>query len=291
MTPTDNDAGPDWHQRLQTTEWWTRHFRRNRERDWMIPFRAAAAITATEHARIAASIAEFQRGESSEARRYLEKSELFSGRTGDPAFHAASILFVREENEHAALLLRFMQIASIPARPRVFSDGVFRRLRACSDLGWSSRVLLVAELVAQEYYPCLQLATRHPALVRICDKVIFDEDAHIRFQVERIVRVEAALGPFTLALRDRLQTALMLAAAGVVYATHRPVLAVRLSGLEFVRRVLQRNRAVIAALGRYRCASSFGIARDAANAPPPPVRPRDAGDFVGARPGDIAPGA
>src|SRR5439155_27364846 len=120
-----------------------------------------------------------QRGESSEARHYLAKSEIFSGRTGDPAFHAASVLFVREENEHAALLGRFMQQTGIPPRRSSAGDAVFRRLRACSDLGWSSRVLLIAELIAQEYYPCLQAATRHSTLRRICDKIIADEEEHI----------------------------------------------------------------------------------------------------------------
>jgi hypothetical protein len=99
-------------------------------------------LHATALQRIAASIAEFQRGESSEARIYLAKSERFSTRTGDAAFQATSILFVQEENGHASLLLQFMQLTGIPASTRSFGDRVFSVLRAAGDIGWASRVLI-----------------------------------------------------------------------------------------------------------------------------------------------------
>ena len=198
--------------------------------------------------RIAASIAEFQRGESSEALHYLAKSEVFARHSADADFHAASILFVREENGHAGLLLRFMRLVGIPPRKKVFSDGVFRRLRAVSDLGWSSRVLLIAELIAQEYYPCLRAATDHPVLRRICDKIIWDEDAHIRFQVERIARLEADVPWRTVRVRDACQSVLMSGAACVVYLGHHRVLGSRFGFLGFVSAVLRRNRAAIGAM-------------------------------------------
>lgn len=233
---------------VKAPAWWVEHFRTNREREWRIPWHLNRRLSAATLTRIAASIAEFQRGESSEAHHYLAKSECFSRRSGDEDFHAASILFVREENGHAALLLRFMQQVGIPPRKAVFSDGVFRRLRAFSDLGWSSRVLIIAELIAQEYYPCLRTATDHPVLQRICDKIIFDEEAHIRFQVARIVRLEAALGSLSIRLRDGLQTVLMGGAACVVYLGHHPVLRARMGFASFLAHAFRRNRAAIGAM-------------------------------------------
>jgi hypothetical protein len=227
---------------------WVGHFRANSERDWRIPWTRRVRISAETQRRIAASIAEFQRGESSEALHYLARSQRFSARVGDPAFHAASILFVREENGHAALLSRFMQLVEIPMRKRVFSDGVFRWLRGFSDLGWSSRVLIVAELIAQEYYPCLHAATEHPVLRRICEKVNFDEEAHIRFQVERIARLEGACATWRIAIRDALQVIVMAGAAVVVYLRHRPVLNSRMRFREFFARSLARNRGAIQAM-------------------------------------------
>lgn len=222
--------------------WWVDHFRNNRLRDWDIPWHASSVPPPpSEFARIATSIAAFQRGESSEARGYLKKSAAFAFHTGDAAFHEASVLFVREENEHAALLLRFMNGAGIPARRSVLSDGIFRRVRSLGDLGWSSRVLLVAELVAQEYYPCLRAATSHPVLRRVCDKLIHDEFAHIRFQVERIARLEAALPPASRRLRDWMQGVLLVGAAFEVYRAHRAVLA-HIGLLGFLRGLFRRFR-------------------------------------------------
>lgn len=236
---------------LRPTAWWAAHFRANAWREWRIPWQENPALSDDELARIARSIPEFQRGESSEARNYLAKSSAFSSVANEPSFHEASVLFVGEENEHAALLLRFMNLAGIAPAQTTFSDGIFRRIRAVSDIGWSSRVLIIAELVAQEYYPCLRLATRHPVLRRVCDKLIHDEFAHIRFQVERIARVETGRGAGVRRLREAAQTILALGAALVVYRKHRRVLA-SLGCVRFAARILRRNYRVITAVRRLR---------------------------------------
>lgn len=222
--------------------WWTVHFRKNRHREWDIPWDEARALDAEARRRVAWSIAEFQRGESSEARCYLALSEGFSGRTGDPEFHHTSLLFVHEENGHSALLGRFMQLTGIPEIQGSWGDGIFRALRSLGDIGWASRVLMIAELIAQDYYPALREATDHPVLRRICDKIIFDEEAHIRFQVERIVRVEASLGAVAVFLRRAAQTVLMAGAAAVVLAGHRHVLGRSPGAWAFLASALARNR-------------------------------------------------
>jgi len=234
---------------LRPTAWWASYFRSNSWKEWQIPWAENPPLSAAELMRIAASIAEFQRGESSEARNYLAKSAAFAETVREPSFHEASVLFVGEENEHAALLLRFMNLAGIPPKRTTFSDGIFRRIRAVSDIGWSSRVLIIAELVAQEYYPCLRLTTRHPVLRRVCDKLIHDEFAHIRFQIERIARVEAGRGEGVRRLREATQTILALGAALVVYREHRQVLA-SLGCIGFTARILRRNHRVITAVRR-----------------------------------------
>ena len=222
--------------------WWTVHFRRNRHREWNIPWDDAALLDAAARGRIAWSIAEFQRGESSEARCYLALSEAFCARTGDPEFHHTSLLFVHEENEHAALLGRFMRLAGIPEIGGSWGDRVFRRLRSLGDIGWASRVLMIAELIAQEYYPALRETTGHPVLRRICDKIIADEEAHIRFQVERIVRVEASKSWLAVFVRRVAQTVLMAGAAAVVLAGHRRVLGRHPGAWAFLTHVMARNR-------------------------------------------------
>jgi hypothetical protein len=240
-----------WNHKLRPSAWWAEHFKRDLQRDWTIPWYAAVSLTPAEWQRISKSIAEFQRGESSDARNYLHKSARFA-RESDPAFHLTSQLFVASENLHAELLLRFMQFTGIPVHRSSSRDGVFRWLRRCSDLGWATRVIIIAELVAQEYYPCLRAATVNPALTRICDRVIAEEAAHIRFQIERIVRVETSRHPLLIKIRDVAQRALMWGTACVVYAGHRPVLNTRSGFWGFLARVEARNRRIISALVAFR---------------------------------------
>jgi hypothetical protein len=238
--------------RLKPTKWWVRHFRRDLNRDWTIPWAHGIRLPATARTRIADSIAEFQRGESSEARVYLAKSERFSAHAGDPDFHQASLLFVAAENMHADLLLKFMRQHEIPPRGSSPVDGVFRWLRGLSDLGWTSRVILIAELVAQEYYPCLRDATDDPALRRICQRVIAEEAAHIHFQVERIVRVEAAHSSGVTWLRDWLQGGLLAGTVMVVFFGHRRVLSARLSWREWIANLRSRHVRAVATMRRWR---------------------------------------
>jgi hypothetical protein len=242
---------------MRSTFWWAGHFRDNSCKEWHIPWRDNPPLSPNELKCISASVAEFQRGESSEARNYLAKSAAFASFVNEPSFHEASVLFVGEENEHAALLLRFMNLAAIAPKRTTFSDGIFRRIRAVSDIGWSSRVLIIAELVAQEYYPCLRLTTKHPVLRRVCDKLIHDEFAHIRFQIERIARVEAGRGEAVRMLREGLQTLLAIGAALVVYRDHRPVLS-SLGCVGFTVRILRRNYRMITAVRRLRSAVFYG---------------------------------
>jgi hypothetical protein len=253
MTTSAESKPPDGRSdRVRPSARWTAHFRANRERDWQIPWDDPSTLDEATRQRIAWSIAEFQRGESSDARGYLAKSERFSGRTGDPHFHATSVLFVREENGHSALLLRFMQLNGIPAIRASWGDAVFRWLRSGGDLGWASRVLMVAELIAQEYYPALREATDHPVLRRICNKIIFDEESHITFQIERIVRVEALLGPLAIAMRHLAQNVLMAGAAVAVFCGHRRVFAGQFTAWQFLLRCLARNAQALAVITHLR---------------------------------------
>lgn len=231
---------------FRDTSWWAHYFRKNRQREWQIPWAENPELTELERARIAPSIIEFQRGESSEARNFLAKSRAFADAADEPSFHEASVLFVAEENLHATLLLGFMDLARIPPERDFFSDGIFRRIRSASDIGWSCRVLIIAELAAQEYYPLLRETSTHPVLRRVCDKLIFDEFAHIRFQVERIARAELHRGWLVRRIREVAQTAITFAAALVVYRGHRTVLR-SLGCFGFVSRMLRRNQRVIRA--------------------------------------------
>jgi hypothetical protein len=141
-----------------------------------------------------------------------------------------------------------MQQTGIPEQRRSSRDGVFRWLRSLSDLGWTSRVILIAEIVAQEYYPCLRAATTHPVLMRICDRIISEEAAHIRFQVERIVGIESGHRYVSSRMRNAIQVGLMIGTACVVYAGHHRVLSVRVGFWDFLKRVYARQSRALATI-------------------------------------------
>jgi hypothetical protein len=152
---------------------WLNHFR-NRPDIKLEQFKEER-ISELERRKIGYSISQFQRGESSEARDFLEKSRIFSIKSGRAAFYEESKLFIKEENYHSNLLKIFMMQMQIEAASDAWTDNVFRWLRSLGDIAWSSRVLLTAEILAQVYYPALKEATSSEMLHLICERIIADE--------------------------------------------------------------------------------------------------------------------
>lgn len=238
LSNTTHPAASVYHARNQR---WTQVLEASVERDWPIVWEGLPPLSREEAVRIASSIADFHRGESSEAKGYLAKSKAFSERVDAPWFHQASLMFVRAESKHSYWLTRFMQETGLPMKGHVPADVIFRWLRAGADLGWASRVVLVAELIAQLYYPSLRAATLHPALRRMCDEIVVDEAEHVQFQAERIAQLEAQSPAWLVRLKDRAQQILMMGTAMVVWSGHRRVLQSRFTFTSFVRQALRLN--------------------------------------------------
>lgn len=227
-----------------TTMNWIRHF--EKRPPLKLDVFNGEHISKVEHGRIAYSIAQFQRGESSEAADYLEKSRRFAFETDHPTFFWESRLFVIEENFHSKLLGAFMAQMGIGRAGGSWTDVVFRWLRSLGDIGWSSRVLLTAELLAQVYYPALKEATKSGMLAAICERIIEDEEYHILFQTERIAFVLQNRSRLSRTVQSLAGLGLFVGTAVVVWFEHRPVLSHSLSFWEYVR----------AGFGRYTFAMS-----------------------------------
>src|SRR5262249_7311040 len=95
-------------------------------------------------------------------------------------------LFIREEQRYARDLGRFLHLAGIPLLQRTWPDTVFRWLRHRAGLELSIRVLITAEIIARVYYIALHNATGSTVLRRLCEQILADEEAHVRFQAERL---------------------------------------------------------------------------------------------------------
>ena len=80
---------------MSFSEKWVAHFRLNQLQHADVLTLPGETIPRAEKERIAFSIAEFQRGESSQARNFLRKARVFSAKTEDPEFLIATQLFVK----------------------------------------------------------------------------------------------------------------------------------------------------------------------------------------------------
>ncbi|HEY4948983.1 MAG TPA: ferritin-like domain-containing protein [Candidatus Acidoferrales bacterium] len=183
-----------------------------------LPWNDPTALTREEAQCIQSSIQQFQLGEGSSGRRLLKRGQDYA--TADPHFVDALALFVKEEQRHSAYLLRFMQRESIPAASSHWVDTVFRRLRVLAGLELSLRVLVSAEIIAIPYYRALGAATRSPLLQAICDRILKDEAAHLRFQTSMISRVSARRLYFADRIVSKMHRLFLLITCLVVWFEH-----------------------------------------------------------------------
>ncbi len=172
--------------RTLPSAFWEDHFQKSLEKPPVIPWDRAREITTAECEWIRTSIQEFQLGEQSEGRNLTDAARAYATKSGDGAYLAAMKLFIREEQRHAALLGKFMDSVGLPRVRSNWVDWVFRKLRRLAGLEMSVCVLLTAEVIAQVYYQALFNATRSAALRTICQRILKDEEQHVRFQSERL---------------------------------------------------------------------------------------------------------
>ncbi len=238
---------------------WAQYFALNNARRAGEPAVGGETLADSERERVGASMAEFARGESSEARDFLARSAAFAQRTGDAAFHAASVAFVREENLHAESLLGFMRCHSIPPARASWGDAVFRLLRHLGDAAWSSRVLLCAEVLAQLYYPALGVATHNSALAALCDRIISDESIHLEFQSDRIAELDR-WNPLWLMRLQRIAASVVFGGAlVVVWFGHRPVLRQRTGFAAYALESIERFARVERVIDEKRCGAAKAL--------------------------------
>lgn len=165
---------------------WAKYFERNRSRQqeldakirWDVPRTASAAQAAA----LAASLQRFQLGESGEGKQLIAKSDA----AGDVGYSRAIRLFIAEEQSHAALMMKALDFLATPALSKHWSDKAFVMLRRALGLRLELMLFLVAEVVALHYFGALKTGAPEPALRAMAGRILQDEDAHVRFQIQRL---------------------------------------------------------------------------------------------------------
>ena len=237
LTPPQSSSGP------RTSGEWCRHFLRNDANRKPIPWETVASLSEKERRAIARSVAVFQRGESGEGTHLLRCAARHARDVDDPNYLPAMRMFVREEQQHAAWLGRFLDEAGLPRIAGNFSDGVFRWLRHRAGLELSITVLVTAEILANVYYAALRDATDCPALRELCGQILRDEVAHVRFQCERIAILQRRYSRPARRVKRFLHSCLYAGAAAVLWIGHRRVFRAAGIGIgSYIRRAWNEFR-------------------------------------------------
>ena len=161
---------------------WKDWFEFNRKHFGQIDWQDFKRLTEAETKEIAESIRQFQKGEQSEGKHLFKYARVMN----DPDYTAAIVLFIKEEQTHARVLGKYLEIQGIEKLKHHWVDTVFRGMRRLAGLRLTLTVLLTAEIVAAVYYQALGKATDDPLLAALCNQILRDEDRHIEFQCDAI---------------------------------------------------------------------------------------------------------
>jgi hypothetical protein len=172
--------------KVWTSAQWHEYFRRNAANLMPISWDLGVKLTPDERDAVAASMQQFQLGESSDGRRFMAMGFDHAAVFGDRGYPGALRRLIAEEQRHGRDLGRVMESAGIPTLRRCWADSLFRWLRHTSGLERSIYVLVTAEIIAQVYYDALRDATGSIVLRQLCTQILRDEDEHVRFQCERL---------------------------------------------------------------------------------------------------------
>ncbi|HXT58180.1 MAG TPA: ferritin-like domain-containing protein [Pirellulales bacterium] len=222
---------------------WLEYFKRNAEALRPIPWCEGVDLTAAEREAVGGSVATFQIGEMGSGRHLMAAAARHAAAYGDEDYLAALRLFIAEEQRHGRELGRWLDLAGIPRIERHWTNGVFRRVRQLAGLELMISLLLAAEVMAKVYYAALGKATKSVVLRRLCEQILKDEVAHIRFQSQRLAILRRRRWRTSLLLTNAVHRLLFGATAIVVWQTHRRALVA--GGLRFRgfwRKVMRETR-------------------------------------------------
>jgi hypothetical protein len=116
-----------------------------------------------------------------------------------------------------------MELEGIPRLRRHWVDQTFRGMRKLAGLEVTVTVLSTAEIIAVPYYRALRNATGSPLLRALCERILLDEAAHLRFQAWNLARLRESGAPAWRGPRWRAHECLLAATSLVVWREHGPV--------------------------------------------------------------------
>jgi hypothetical protein len=212
-----------------TSEAWVTYYEGNARNLLPLPWHLGPELTDVEKNTLAASLQDFQLGETSEGHCLRQRAQAHARATNDPAYCEAIAWFIREEQRHASVLGDFLRAAEIPLSQHTWLDAAFRWLRHRAGLELLLCVLVTAEIIGKIYYRAVLRGSRSRLLRAICTQLLRDEVRHLRFQRERLALLRRQRSSWKLWLTLALQRWFYRGTCLVVWIKHRR--ALRTGGL------------------------------------------------------------
>jgi hypothetical protein len=203
---------------LKDSSAWLDYFEQNRlDRpafDWSRPTPFLPPVATA----LARSLAHFQLGESGDGTTLLARAR--QAWPDDLDYVAALRLFVAQEREHADQLARLVARLGGTLVSDHWTDRCFRQIRHALGAGFEIQVLLTAEIVGTAYYRLVR-STGDPLLRQVCESMVRDEEAHLRFHCDRIVTAQLGWHPLRRALWTAQFRLLFQGTLAVTWVDHR----------------------------------------------------------------------
>jgi hypothetical protein len=255
-------AAQEMHRPWTSTQW-REYFRRNAGNLMKIPWELGVPLTDAERETIAASVQQFQLGESSNGHHFMYLASRYADASGDRHYVPALRRFIAEEQRHGRDLGRVLDLAGVPRLESCFVDTVFRWLRHRAGLELSISILVTAEIIAQVYYAALRDATGSRVIRRLCDQILRDEDEHVRFQCERLAIIRARQWRGIAAIKRLAQRTFFAGTCGVFWLKHARLMRAGGYGLVAFWRAARRQLRIAMRLmdsRRYEMSKAVGSA-------------------------------
>jgi hypothetical protein len=133
-------------------------------------------------------------------------------------------LFIKEEQEHARLMAKALQLMNGRLLKHHWSDACFILLRRLFGLNQELLVLLMPEMIAKRFFRALHDGVTDPVLRAMFGQIMHDEEGHLAFHVDFLQRALAALSLPARAVNRCVWRLLFRASCLVVIIDHRAIL-------------------------------------------------------------------
>jgi len=219
---------------ITTSAEWVAYFRQNAGRQRMIPWKDGVPLLPREREDIIPSLRGWQLGETSDGAHLRAAAKDYAEKIGDPLFTEAVQLFIAEEQRHGGNLGSYLDSVGIERAKWDWGDFLFRAIRYFLPRMevWATPVVMV-ETHAIVYYNAVRKATNSVVLRTICEQILADEVAHIRFQCERLAILHQHRAAWLLGITKVAHQILFAGITLAVWAGHGR--ALKAGGYPFVR--------------------------------------------------------